>query len=95
MATAQGHSHERRHLPDRRSDSTARSGSRARMGAMDWIAMLLLAIGGINWGLVGLMELDLVATLFGEMSTISRAIYVSVGLSALYTLYTGAKMSKR
>lgn len=92
MATAEGHIHERRHIPDRRAGS--RSASAKRMGALDWIAMLLLIVGGVNWGLVGLFNFDLVATLFGEMSTLSRIVYALVGLSALYSLYTASKMSR-
>jgi uncharacterized membrane protein YuzA (DUF378 family) len=64
-----------------------------RMSAMDWIPMLLLMIGGLNWGLVGLFDFNLVATLFGESSPLSRIIYVAVGLSALYSLYLCARMS--
>jgi uncharacterized membrane protein YuzA (DUF378 family) len=48
--------------------------------------LLLLIVGGLNWGLVGLFDFDLVAALFGEMSVISRAVYVLVGASALWQL---------
>ena len=49
--------------------------------------MLLLVVGGLNWGLVGLFNLDVIATVFGgSTSLISRAVYVLVGLSALYAL---------
>jgi uncharacterized protein len=54
------------------------------MKALDNIAALLLIIGGLNWGLVGAANLDLVASLFGEMSPLSRVVYVLVGLAALY-----------
>ncbi|GIZ50437.1 hypothetical protein NCCP691_04510 [Noviherbaspirillum aridicola] len=64
------------------------------MGAMDWIAMVLLIVGGINWGLVGLFDVDLVAMLFGEGSALGRVVYVLVGLSALYSIYTSSKMSR-
>ena len=50
------------------------------------VAVLLLVVGGINWGLVGLLNFDLVATIFGAMSIISRVVYVVVGLSAVYVL---------
>ena len=40
-------------------------------------------MGGLNWGLVGLFDFDLVAAIFGEMSVISRIVYVLVGVSAL------------
>lgn len=62
--------------------------------AVDWIAMVLMIVGGLNWGLVGALQLDVVAVLFGEMSAVSRAVYVLVGLAALYGIYTLVKMSK-
>lgn len=90
--TMDGHMHERRHLPERRAASKA-SGAK-RLGAVDWLAMALLVIGGLNWGLVGLFGIDLVAMLFGEMSTLSRIVYALVGLSALYTLFTTRKLAR-
>ena len=66
-----------------------------RFNAVDWIAMILLIVGGLNWGLVGLADFDLVATLFGEGSTLSRLVYVLVGLAALFCLYTATKMGRR
>lgn len=65
----------------------------SRLNAIDWIAIVLLIVGGINWGLVGLFNLDLVAYLFGTMSTVSRAVYVLVGLSALYMIFTSSKVA--
>lgn len=59
--------------------------------AVDWIALVLVIVGGLNWGLVGLFGFDLVAAIFGEMSTISRAVYSLVGLAALYTIYFATK----
>ena len=56
------------------------------MRAINSVTLLLLIVGGLNWGLVGLFDFDLVAALFGEMSTLSRVVYVLVGLSALYQL---------
>ena len=54
--------------------------------ALDWIAQILLIIGGLNWGLVGLFDFDLVARLFGDGSMLSRIVYILVGLSALWGL---------
>jgi hypothetical protein len=54
------------------------------MKKLDVVAALLVVIGGLNWGLVGIAGIDLVATLFGPMSLLGRAVYVLVGLSALY-----------
>lgn len=54
------------------------------MKNIDVLAAVLLVVGGLNWGLVGLFGFDLVAALFGEMSTLSRLVYVLVGLAAGY-----------
>lgn len=53
---------------------------------LDWVAWVLIIVGAINWGLVGLFGLDLVATLFGSMTTASRIVYVLVGVAGLYFL---------
>lgn len=91
MATINPHPTERRYTPDRRTSTTSTSTS--RMTAVDWIAMVLLIVGGINWGLVGLLNFNLVAAIFGEMTAITRVVYTLVGLSALYSIYTSTKMS--
>src|SRR5690606_39749799 len=51
-----------------------------------WIAFVLVVVGGLNWGLVGLFELDVVASLFGDDSLVSRAVYLLVGLATVYLL---------
>ena len=58
------------------------------MKAIKIIALILVIVGGLNWGLVGLLDFDLVATLLGDMSTISRIVYVLVGLSAIILAVT-------
>lgn len=47
------------------------------------ISYILVLVGALNWGLVGLFDFDLVAKIFGEMSTLSRLVYILVGLSAV------------
>ena len=54
------------------------------MKAIDNIALVLIIIGAINWGLVGLFNFNLVDTIFGTMSVISRIIYTLVGISGLW-----------
>ena len=54
-------------------------------------AFVLVIIGAINWGLVGLLNMDLVATLFGAGSGIARLVYVLVGLSGVYGAITWHK----
>ena len=79
------------HTHDDRAVTTANRG----FGALDWIAMALVIIGGLNWGLVGLANFDLVAAIFGDGSAFSRIVYILVGLAALVCLYTASKMNRR
>ncbi|HEY8940107.1 MAG TPA: DUF378 domain-containing protein [Cellvibrio sp.] len=94
MAIVNPYGAERRQTLDRRS-RTSRVATHHALTVIDWIAMTLLIVGGINWGLVGLFNIDLVAELFGVMSPASRIIYVLVGLSALYSIFTATKMAGR
>ncbi|MBS5857021.1 MAG: DUF378 domain-containing protein [Clostridia bacterium] len=54
------------------------------MKVIDKIALVLIIIGAINWGLIGLFDFNLVATIFGDMTIISRIIYGLVGLSGVW-----------
>ena len=54
------------------------------MKIIDTIALILIIIGAINWGLVGIFNFNLVDILFGTMSVISRIIYILVGISGLW-----------
>jgi uncharacterized protein len=56
------------------------------MKTLNLVTLVLTIVGGINWGLVGLANVDLVAALFGDGSGLSRLVYVVVGLSALYQI---------
>ncbi len=65
------------------------------MKSLDVIAAVLLVIGGANWGLVGLLGFDLVASLLGDMSLLSRLVYCLVGLGALYQAVTWRAIQRR
>ena len=54
------------------------------MKKLDVIAAVLLVVGGLNWGVVGLTGSDLVGTLLGNLSPASWAVYILVGLAAVY-----------
>jgi uncharacterized membrane protein YuzA (DUF378 family) len=56
------------------------------MKALNLVTLLLVIVGGINWGLVGLADFNLVAALFGAGSMLTRLVYILVGLSALYQI---------
>jgi uncharacterized protein len=61
------------------------------MKTLNLVTLILTIVGGLNWGLVGLADFDLVAAVFGAGSGLSRAVYVLVGLSALYQILPLAK----
>ena len=82
---------ERRRNFNRRASDTITPARRMR--AAEWIPMLLLAIGGLNWGLIGLFNYNLVSHLLGNMTTLSRMVYIVVGVCALYALYLSSRMS--
>jgi uncharacterized protein len=54
------------------------------MKALNLITLTLVIVGGLNWGLVGLFDWNLVAALFGADSLLARAVYVLVGISAVW-----------
>ena len=58
-----------------------------------WVALMLLVVGGLNWGLVGLFKFDLVARIFGEMSILARLVYIVVALSAVGILISALRTS--
>ena len=66
-----------------------------KLSAFDWIAIVLVIVGGLNWGLVGILDFDLVAKLFGDMSGISRVVYSLVGLSAVYLAAISMTLAKK
>lgn len=53
---------------------------------MNCIALTIVIIGAVNWGLIGFFGFDLVAAIFGDMSGFSRVIYSLVGLAGLYSI---------
>lgn len=54
------------------------------MKALNLLALVFVVVGGVNWGLVGLLQFDLVATLLGAGSMLANIVYILVGLSAVY-----------
>lgn len=65
------------------------------MKPVHYIALVLVIIGALNWGLVGLFGFDLVAALFGEMSALSRIVYTLVGIAGIVIAATSASLSAR
>jgi hypothetical protein len=56
------------------------------MKALNTIVLVLVIVGGLNWGLVGVADFDLVAAIFGEGSTVANIVYTLVGLAAIWAI---------
>lgn len=61
---------------------------------VDWIAIILVIIGGLNWGLYGLLGMDLVHMLLGSIPVLAQIVYILVGLAALWMIYYVVRMKK-
>ena len=59
------------------------------------ISYVLVIIGAINWGLIGIFGFDLVATLFGETSLLTRIVYILVGIAAVILLFLNKDIYER
>ncbi len=94
MATMNIPTTDRRHIPERR---TTPIGERheLKVSVLDYIAMALLIIGGLNWAMVALFSVDVVATLFGIQSPATRLVYLLVGIAALYSIYLTSRWATR
>ena len=65
-----------------------------KLSLVDWVAVALLVVGGLNWGLVGLLDFNLVTTIFGFGSVLTKAVYALVALSAVYIGAMSTKLCK-
>ncbi|HCJ08819.1 MAG: DUF378 domain-containing protein [Lachnospiraceae bacterium] len=63
------------------------------MKALDYTVLTIVLIGAINWGLIGFFDFDLVSTLFGQMSILTRIIYAVVGIGGLYAISYYGRMN--
>lgn len=58
---------------------------------IDWLAFVLVIVGGLNWGLWGLLKFDLVDFLLGSIPWLANIVYILVGLAAVYMIFTAKK----
>lgn len=63
------------------------------MKALDYTILTFVVIGAINWGLIGFFDFDLVSTLFGQMTILTRIIYAIVGIGGLYAISYYGRMN--
>lgn len=66
-----------------------------KLNVVDIIALVLVVVGGLNWGLVGLVKLDVVAAVLGDGSALSNIVYVLIGLAAVYLAVMSVKLEKK
>jgi hypothetical protein len=66
-----------------------------KLSSLDVVAIILVIVGGLNWALVGIFNFDLVAAIFGDMSAVSRIVYILVGISAIYLLAILGSLGKK
>lgn len=82
-------------VPESRINNLDNASLHPAYNALDWVATVLLIIGGLNWGTIGLFDTNLVAMLVGDMTRAARVIYGLVGLAALYSIYLSTKVNRR
>ena len=62
---------------------------------LEWASWILLTVGGLNWGLIGFFNWNLVNALLGAWPVVERIVYALVGLSAVWTTWKMSKMKKK
>jgi len=68
-----------------------------KMNFLDWLVIVLVVVGALNWGLVGIWNFDLVSWLFVQtlnVAVVARIVYIVVGVAGLYMIYTASKAAK-
>ncbi len=65
-----------------------------KLSTIDWVAIILVLVGGLNWGLVGFLKFNLVTAIFGDASIISRLVFAIVGLATIYLATQVMKLGK-
>lgn len=65
------------------------------MKALGILTAVLIVIGGLNWGMVGLLKFDLVKAVLGDMTMLARVVYTLVGISAIYWLFNLKALANR
>lgn len=66
-----------------------------KIGTIEWIVLVLVILGGLNWGVYGIYNYNLIDALFGFGSTIGRTIYDLIGLASIWLIFMVAKLQSR
>lgn len=65
------------------------------LSILDWVGLVVVIIGGLNWGLVGIAGFDVIAAMFGVHTPITRIFYILVGIFALYAIHLAWRLAGR
>ncbi|MEM1243256.1 MAG: DUF378 domain-containing protein [Pseudomonadota bacterium] len=65
------------------------------LNALDWICIILVFVGAINWGLVGLFSFNLVSAIFGDQTILARIVYFVVALAGIYLIVASGKLGRK
>lgn len=65
------------------------------LGFIDWVSLVLVIVGALNWGLVGAFKFNLVKAIFGEDTALARIVYVLVGIAGLYLIYLSTQLARQ
>lgn len=66
-----------------------------KLNVLDWISLVLVIIGGLNWGLIAVFKWNLVSAIFGSVAWLETIIYALVGLAAIWMIVIAAKLEKK
>ncbi len=66
-----------------------------RLNVLDWLSLVLVIVGALNWGLVGALNFNLVHFLFGSVPVVESVVYVVVGLAGVWAIYLAARVGNR
>lgn len=64
------------------------------MKSLDWVAWFLVVVGALNWGFIGLVNLNFVQTVFGVGTALTQFVYILVGLGGLYMIWVALSKKK-
>jgi uncharacterized membrane protein YuzA (DUF378 family) len=67
----------------------------SKLSGLTWAAIALVVVGALNWGLVGLFSFDLVAAIFGQLSMLSRIVYMLVAAAGIYLIIDASRLRER
>lgn len=66
-----------------------------QLSVLDWIALILVIVGGLNWGLVGILQFDLVLYVLGFQPLLPVIVYSLVGIAALYVAFISTSLQRK